>query len=176
VTIRVEGPGGVVIEFPDGTDSQTIQGVMAKQFPMDKARNHSALESFGRGALQGASFGFSDEIGAGAGALTKAAGPIGSAISEAYNTPRNLAGWLSGEGDGWSVPANLSEAASIIGPAYESELEGIRKANDQSYEQNPGSYIAGGVTGGLATSAIPVVGQLGRAAQGLHLLSGAWRA
>jgi hypothetical protein len=32
MTIRVEGPGGVTIEFPDGTDGATIQGVMAKHF------------------------------------------------------------------------------------------------------------------------------------------------
>lgn len=33
MTIEVEGPGGVIVEFPDGTSRQTIQAAMKAKFP-----------------------------------------------------------------------------------------------------------------------------------------------
>jgi len=68
--IRVSTPGGATIEFPDGTSPDIISRTMqqasgqSKQAPAEAntAPDVSMLESAGRGALQGSSLGFSDEI------------------------------------------------------------------------------------------------------------------
>src|SRR5688572_486568 len=68
--IEVEGPGGIVAEFPDGTLAETIRDAMQKRFPVAGAASAAPagpapgmLESFGRGVLGGATLGFEDEIG-----------------------------------------------------------------------------------------------------------------
>jgi hypothetical protein len=65
--IRVSTPGGASIEFPDGTPpdviTRTMQQAMGHQGQdAEQQPDASMLESAGRGALQGATFGFSDEI------------------------------------------------------------------------------------------------------------------
>ena len=74
--VTVQGPNGVTITFPDGTDHDTINNVMSQAIGQKpKAPDVSMAESLGRGALQGATFGFGDEIYAGArGALNKVRG------------------------------------------------------------------------------------------------------
>ncbi len=64
--ITVQGPGGVTIQFPDGTDATTIDRVMRQNFagaqtPAGPAP--SMAESLFRGAAEGATLGFGDEIG-----------------------------------------------------------------------------------------------------------------
>jgi len=72
MVIKVEGPDGITVEFPDGTDAATIDGVMRKHFGGGGAAPPSGDQyaggSFGSGLLrslgQGASLGFGDEIAA----------------------------------------------------------------------------------------------------------------
>lgn len=64
MAITVTGPNGVRIDFPDGTDAATIQGVMAQATGGKAPAPHMGmLESFGRGAVEGATFGFDDKLG-----------------------------------------------------------------------------------------------------------------
>lgn len=74
--ITVSGPNGITIDFPEGTDQATISRVMTDALAKTKAAPQvSGLESAGRGALQGVTFGFGDELYAGAkGAVAKLKG------------------------------------------------------------------------------------------------------
>lgn len=64
--ITVNGPNGIVINFPDGTDDATISKVMTEAAGQKAtAAPVSGLEAFGRGAVQGVTFGFGDELYAG---------------------------------------------------------------------------------------------------------------
>ena len=78
--ITVSSPDGVTIEFPDGTDEETIRSVMSKAAPKPEV---STMEAAGRGALQGATFGLSDEIYAGGRGLYDAV--TGGKFGETYN-------------------------------------------------------------------------------------------
>jgi hypothetical protein len=60
--IKVRGPDGVVIEFPDGTAPEMIGQVMSSRTMKPSAPEVGVGEALGRGALQGATFGFGDEI------------------------------------------------------------------------------------------------------------------
>ena len=53
--IEVETPDGTIIEFPDGTDNQTIKSVLAKQFAPTASQSEQPgkLQSIGAGAVQG---------------------------------------------------------------------------------------------------------------------------
>lgn len=82
--ITVNGPNGIKINFPDGTDSDTINRVMTQAAGQQaSATPVSGLESFGRGALQGVTFGFGDEIYAGAKGL--GASLSGGTFRDTYN-------------------------------------------------------------------------------------------
>lgn len=62
MAIEVEGPDGVILEFPDGTSRETMAKAMAKRYPKGsakakpapKASEPSAVASFGKGLLSGA--------------------------------------------------------------------------------------------------------------------------
>jgi hypothetical protein len=83
--ITVSGPGGVSIEFPDGTDEVTIRNVMSKAVGAQPAQPKTGtLEALGRGALQGATFGLSDEIYAGGMGAYKSITGQGT-FSDTYN-------------------------------------------------------------------------------------------
>src|SRR3954454_21947254 len=56
MTITVEGPNGIVVDFPDGTDPATIDGAMlhaAGGGAGAPARPRSFHERFGHGAVAG---------------------------------------------------------------------------------------------------------------------------
>jgi len=84
MTITVHAPDGSSIDFPDGTDHATINGVMMQHFPASaapapdkyqqaaqeqsdalKAKGIDTTAGYGRQALQGATFGGADEVMAG---------------------------------------------------------------------------------------------------------------
>jgi len=82
--ITVKGPNGITINFPDGTDSDTINKVMTQAAGQQaSAAPVSSLESFGRGAVQGVTFGFGDELYAGAKGL--GASVSGGSFRDTYN-------------------------------------------------------------------------------------------
>ena len=74
MTITVNGPNGVTIRFPEGTDPDTINRVMAqavggKAQMAPPKQEHGTLPSALEGLAQGVSLGFADEIEGGARAL-----------------------------------------------------------------------------------------------------------
>lgn len=89
-------------------------------------------ESFGAGGAQGLLFNFFDEL------YGAAQHPVGAA--------KKVAGLLGYDTTGDKDVAN-----------YERERDTARQAFDAAREQNPGSYVAGEVTGALAGSAAPVL-------------------
>jgi hypothetical protein len=81
--IEVEAPDGSIVEFPDGTPQDVMAKAMQSRFGGQNARKFSPLESAGRGALQGLTLGFSDEI---AGAASGAYDALtGGNFSDGYN-------------------------------------------------------------------------------------------
>jgi DNA-binding NarL/FixJ family response regulator len=105
MTIMVTGPNGATVEFPDGTDHATINGVMAKHFGgPDAEPKTGVMEAIGRAALDTGSFGFANGLQdrermhlarkehpwaslagdvVGVGAQTVALGPVGAAAGRA---------------------------------------------------------------------------------------------
>lgn len=96
-----------------------------------EAQQWSQAESLGQGALQGVTAGFSDEIG----------GALGAVMEKAANAV----------GKGTGDKKSLKEL-------YEEYRDFQRKRNEAAHEQNPVSYgagnIAGGVTGAVLAPAI----------------------
>lgn len=88
MSIRVSTPGGATIEFPEGTDAETISKVMAQATGASaKPQSMGTLEAGARGVAQGVTFGFADEIyGAGKGA---ASALTGGGFSDAYAQGRD---------------------------------------------------------------------------------------
>jgi hypothetical protein len=133
MAIEIEGPDGAVIEFPDGTATDVIKGVMAKRYAPKKEATGN-LAALAEGAAQGVTFGFSDEIEGGAralyGKLTGDQRPIGDIYGEAVAKPRQ----------------RISEAADTNPWAFYSGEIGSALAV-------PGGLARVGVRGALANSA-----------------------
>lgn len=134
MTIKVVDQGsGSTIEFPDGTDAETIRSVMQKfsgggskpqaqqQAPQEPAMGR--FESLRRGAAQGLTFGFRDE----------------------------LYGGLKGAYD-------YATGAGSFGDSYAKARDESRALDTQAQQSNPGTYLAGEVVGSL-----PVPGALAKA-------------
>jgi len=121
MTITVKS-GQLSVDFPDGTDDETIRRVMLRATGGDgsearaqpKAPPVSTLEAAGRGAIQGATFGFGDEIYAGAVGAYDAL--KGGSFSDTYNR----------------------------------ELGDVRAANERARQSNPIPFIGGELVGGMA--------------------------
>lgn len=133
MNIRVQGPDGVVIEFPAGTDQGVITGVMQQRYgaPQAQAGGFNQKEAYERltagqasGAdrirplLQGLTFGAGDEAVAGMSALAQKA-ISGRPLSEGYS-------------------AALAE-----------EREALERARKSYPIQSAGMEIGGSVAGGL---------------------------
>ena len=98
----------------------------------------SSLESAGRGALQGATVGFGDEIAGG--------------MTEAIQTAVNILPE--------SIQRRLDVVPSKFGEAYRFSRDEERRANTAAEEANPNAYLAGNVAGGVLTGKAVPVGQV----------------
>ncbi len=110
-------------------------------------------ESFGRGAVQGATYNFSDEaMGA------SAAGTAG--LPEEAKSAINLLGKFLPQAElariGVGILRQIGDKAGVTGgdatAAYDMTAGIERAKNHAAEEQNPGTYLAGSVAGGLATA------------------------
>lgn len=113
---QITGPDGhnYEVSAPDDASQEDVLAHLWQNF--EKAGPApSALESFGRGAIQGATFGFSDEM---------------------YGGAKGLYDKLFGSG-------NFTDT-------YTSERDAVRAANDRAQEENPTSFFAGELGGGIA--------------------------
>lgn len=162
MTITVTGPNGVSVQFPEGTDANTITSVMAKHFgggePSRAAPQITKTESALRGLGQGLSFNWLDEIlGYGKNLPSLAMEGIGAAT-------KAISGMESGKrSDGVASP----QAASAWSKAQK-DVAAERELNRQAKEANPmtffGGELAGGLGSGLAAMMLPG-GQMATAAR-----------
>jgi hypothetical protein len=114
VTIEIHAPGGSVIEFPDGTDAATIQGVMSQHFggpdkAQDKAPSMATglTKSFGEGALIGG------------GLLNKGDAAFDALIAPYVN---------------WMLPKNRQNTGKTFGERYERSLD-ARERREGAFER-----------------------------------------
>jgi len=114
-------------------------------------------ESFGRGALQGASLGFGDEASA---AIDTATSHI-----PGYRWLAQKINAVGGSGAGLPV-----DAPSIT---YQQRRDAYRAANEAAHAANPKTYLGGELAGGLATAAVPVAGAAKAATLGAKVGLGA---
>lgn len=138
--IQVEGPGGVVIEFPEGTAPEKIKAAMAKQFggpsapPAPSAKQPT--QSYGDGLLayggrmfdaftQGAAMGFGDEL---------------TGLESAILGRKPGGGML-----------DVGNYDAPFWDRYQRAVDAERGQNDQFSETNPVSAGIAEVVGALAT-------------------------
>lgn len=107
-------------------------------------------ETFGRGAVQGATFNFGDEIAGVRDAAPKVAG---------YNIP-DFVGPIPARGLAGLGRLAYGQLTGDEAPAadYARGRDEFRTAVKEGEEQNPVTSFAGNMTGGLATTAIPGMG------------------
>jgi len=106
----------------------------------------SQTQSFVRGAAQGASLGFADELVGGLGAVSrKLAASMGS-------TP---------------------DAGKTLGQLYSEERDDSRQNFKAAETANPGTYLGGNLAGSLATGFIPGAGTFGLGKAAAGIISGA---
>ena len=104
----------------------------------------SKAESFGRGALQGASLGFGDEISA----------AIDAGISH-IPIARDIAQKIAGTDTGGGLPVNDPNLT------YQQRRDAYRTKNTEAQQSNPWTYAGGTLAGGAATAgALPFKGPL----------------
>lgn len=105
----------------------------------------SKLESFGRGARQGATMGFGEEIGAGIGAGLDVGQRILNELGLASPSPTQVAEQLKAKGITNAGPTSAQEL-------YTQLRDEDRAAEAAAMKANPLTYGAGAITGGIATS------------------------
>lgn len=93
-----------------------------------------ALESFARGAGQGVSLGFGDELAGAAGAVGTAWGRAGRRLL-----------------DGKLLPDSLEAEVDAVGRGYRKARDEVRAENADAERSNGGAYLAGQIGGGAAT-------------------------
>jgi hypothetical protein len=131
------GPDGVPLDFPDTMSEDEVKAVMRRKFaPAPVATSPGKMESLGRGAAQGATLGFGDEIQGLIQAALPVAGDEGKSFFQRYNAERNAA-------------RQTNEAA--------------QKAHGGYYL---GGNIAGGMAPAVLTATLAPAGAASRIAQG----------
>lgn len=123
---------------------EAAEAVPIDDQPIPEEAEISELESFGRGALQGATFGFADEI---YGGLRQ----IGSDVSDVF-TGQKPEGFVEPVRDEMGRVANPDE---LVSPVYKRERDLVRGANQEAEAQNPASFASGQIGGGVASSFVP---------------------
>lgn len=145
MTIRVNGPGGIAINFPDGTDEETI--IRAMHQAIGAGEKPSQLGTLGEGALQGLSANFRDEI---------------YGASEASGLPNILGGFRAPIGAARLAYEGITGRGSAT-DTYERARDEKRQQYEAMKKEHPGTAFLGEIGGSLA---LPV-GGIARATAGL---------
>jgi hypothetical protein len=166
--IEVELPDGSIAEFPDGTPPEAMKNAIAKRFPRAEPQAAPAspsassggvmrtVDDFMRGAADTASFGFSDEIAARAGALTGIGGERGNydANVAAERARDAEGGWTRVAGQVAGALTNpMMGARSVMGAIGSGALNGAAYgfgSGDGTFEDRRNSAALGGAVGGAA--------------------------
>lgn len=121
--IEIELPDGTIAEFPEGTSNDAIKSALAKRFK--PAPKQDQLETAARSAFQGFTFGFGDEIVAGAAAPIRVAMDVARRGTDALSLE------------------NLQRQ-------YEGGLDLERQWMQEGREANPGTAIVSEIGGAIA--------------------------
>jgi hypothetical protein len=131
--IEVELPDGSIAEFPDGTSSDVIKQALRKRFSAPAAPSHP---EFNPANVPGGVPGYNAETGM---------------VEEQFGRGRSAtygAADILGVGFGEEAAATLGSA--LTGTPRDRVLAQMRMKQTQAQEQNPGSYLAGQIGGGIA--------------------------
>lgn len=161
--IEIEGPDGVIYEFPAGTDDATMQRAMQQVYGAPQAPEQApALQQFGPGMPEGQGFGNNLMQAVGQGGLFG----FGDEVSARLNAMTGYDARTGSYGN-W-------------GTTYADQLAAVRGQQDQFAEAHPvvstGAEIAGGVAsslaGGAALGLKAAPSLLGRIGQGAAVGAG----
>lgn len=138
--ITVNGPNGVTINFPDGTDEATIASVMSKAMggsaapsaETPKAPDYGTTNAAARGVAQGVSAGFYDELRG----LVEAGGAKS-------NDPASLYKLIGGAFKYWTGDKAAEKQ-------YDETAKRERAITKTAEEQHPVVSIGGNILGGIA--------------------------
>jgi hypothetical protein len=158
-TYEITAPDGNVYEVtaPDGASEQEVLSYAKQNYKIeeDTATRMNTVEGATRGALQGATFGFGDEIVAGVGALPLAA-ITGKNVSESYNELLNQERGRVGQ---FREEKPITAIASEIGGSLGTGIAGLGTKAGAAVARTIGSgglparigkgAIAGSASGGL---------------------------
>jgi len=140
----------------DKLSDADLDALLAKSAPAAPAISKG--ESFGRGALQGASLGFGDEASAAIDTVTSHI-PGYRWLAQKMNA-------VGGSGAGLPV-----DDPSIT---YQERRDAYRAANEAAHAANPKTYLGGELAGGAATAVVPVAGAAKAATLGAKIATGAF--
>lgn len=152
--IEIEAPDGSVVEFPDGTPDDVMAKAMKAAFA--PKQGIGAAEAATRGAAQGVTFGFADEMAGAAAASPLPWSTAGRTTFGSFSAPDVIAG-------GARLLANKLGFGSGGSEAYTAERDRVRAGNEAAANERPYSYAGGQIAGALVGSA-PLGGAVGQGA------------
>jgi len=142
MTITVNGPGGIAINFPDGTDATTIDRVMRQATGMTGQPQPQPQPAATAQPQH-------DPLGD----IMHLLGFPGSQAAAA--TVRGAADTgLAGFADEGAAALAIDPTKGDYGAQYEANLQRIRDEQKAAQENYPANYLGGQVAGGLATTAL----------------------
>ena len=128
------------VEFEDIDESPIYDEVEFEDAELDSPEI-SQTESASRGALQGATLGFGEEIAGGLGSI------YDKVMSYIPSTPQNVDAQLADQGFKGDVDKSMLDR-------YKEQRDLVRDDNKSAEEANSGSYLAGEIAGGLAPAVL----------------------
>jgi hypothetical protein len=153
--IEIEAPDGTIIEFPAGTPDDVMAKAMQQAFG-SKDPSVGMPEAVTRGAAQGATFGFADEMAGAAAASPIPGSAAGKTTLGSFSAPDVIAG-------GARMLANRLGFGSGGSEAYTAERDRVRGGNQTAAAERPYSYMGGQLAGAIA-STMPLAGAIGQGA------------
>lgn len=153
--IEIEAPDGSIVEFPPGTPDDVMTKAMQQAFG-SKPPSVDMPEALTRGAAQGATFGFADEMAGAAAASPIPGSAAGKTTLGSFSAPDVIAG-------GARMLANRLGFGSGGSEAYTAERDRVRTGNETASTERPYSYMGGQLVGALAGTA-PLAGAVGQGA------------
>jgi hypothetical protein len=161
--IQVQAPDGSIVEFPDGTPDDVMARAMRATF--GGAANAptpptvGAAEAATRGAAQGFTSGFGDEMAGAAAASPLPFSGAGKTTLGNMGAPDVIAGGAR------LLAQRLAPGVFGTGATgeYQSERDRVRQGNTQAQAQRPITFGAGQI-GGAVAGTMPLAGAIGQGA------------